>query len=195
MEKLVERITDKLVSSETVLPEDRDIYEFGLQQGFWAIVNYITIVIVALLLNMFWEAIVFSSAYLSLRSFAGGYHTKTPLRCYVVGILIVIAALAVIKYVPWNMYIIMVSTVVSAIIVCLLAPIEDANKPLDKLEEKRYRKRTLIILLIQVLIILFSLVFNVKVLCICIVVALVNLSVILIVGKIKNQFNKEKNVV
>ena len=85
---------------------------------------------------------VFLFTYIFLRSNAGGYHAKTPLRCYLLSTVIVVVALSGIQYVPWNIQIAVPVLLVSCVIIVGRAPMEDANKPLDAIEKLVYKKRT-----------------------------------------------------
>ena len=56
-------------------------------------INISSALIIGLIFGKFFEAAVFIVAYCSLRSFAGGYHAKTPLRCYVFSVIMLIIVL------------------------------------------------------------------------------------------------------
>lgn len=85
------------------------------------------------------------AAYIPLRMLAGGYHAKTPLRCYNFSVIMLIVVSIGIKYISitdWGYYILLATT---ALIVIVFSPVEDKNKPLDETESKAYKRRTVII--------------------------------------------------
>ena len=90
------------------------------------------------------------------------------------------------KYIPeTNLYIIII-TIISCIIVFSLSPVEDRNKPLDKTERTVYRKRSLYVLLVEVILIVILLSIGFKFVALSVSISLLALSLMLIAGKIKN---------
>lgn len=91
------------------------------------------------------EIAVFMATYIPLRSFAGGYHAKTPIRCYIFSVILLIIVSSCMKYIfiaEWVYYAILAT---AALVVLILAPVEDKNKPLDETEHKVYKRRTMLI--------------------------------------------------
>ncbi|MEG2813783.1 MAG: accessory gene regulator B family protein [Oscillospiraceae bacterium] len=185
-----EKITDSLINNGTIETDDKELYLYGFQQGFFILLNFVTSIVIGLLLGMFWQSIIFTMTYLPLRTFAGGYHAKTPLRCYFSSILLITVTLLTIKFVPWNIFICIICTLASSLVVLILAPVEDQNKPLDDTEKVVYRRKAQVILsAIVFMILLFS---HIKIHFIVntIVTSLSVLAIMLIFGKIKNKLLK-----
>ena len=95
-----ERVVESLISLGVVPSEDKDIYVYGIGQGTVLLVNLISVIIIGLLLGMVWQSLVFILAYIPIRSYAGGYHASTQLRCYILSNAVVVAVLLAIKLVP-----------------------------------------------------------------------------------------------
>lgn len=144
------QLANLLIETGTIKSDDRDLYVCGIYQACLFILNIATTIVVGLILGMVWESIVFSLAYIPIRTYAGGYHSKTQLRCYLLSIAIITASLLAIKLIPWNGFICTVIILCAGLPVLFLAPVEDSNKPLDKQEKAVYRKRTYIILGVSV---------------------------------------------
>lgn len=134
MTVFTERVVTLLQGNGIIREEDRELYIYGLQQGFIIIWNILTTVTIGIILGQVWESILFMFAYFPLRSCAGGYHAKTPLRCYLLSIIMAIAALISMRLPIWNSVIGLVSVIGSSVVILLLAPVEDSNKPLDATE-------------------------------------------------------------
>lgn len=172
--------------------EDRELYEFGIRQGIFLVINIVTSLLIGLFTGMIWQCIVFMLAYNPLRSYAGGYHAGTPLKCYLLSIPIMLLVLFGIRLIPWNGYIVVIAIILAGITVLLLAPVEDANKPLDELETIVFRRRARIILAI-VSFAAFALWFaGAEQFAPAIVMALVVITVMLILGAVKNKLLEEK---
>ncbi|MBU5314543.1 accessory gene regulator B family protein [Tissierella carlieri] len=183
---LSEILTDKLISMQIISVEEKDIYSYGFKQGLLLLLNMITIIIIGFFFNMIWQSVIFMVAYSILRVYAGGYHASTPFSCYLFSVVMITAVLWLIKLIPWNGFICFIITTVSCIIILLIAPVEDANKPLDQEEKRIFKKRTNIILGV---LIGFALLFwftGEKQISICIIMGICLISVMLVLGKIKD---------
>lgn len=184
-EKTSEKITNAIAQNGTIKAEDKELYKYGIEQGMMILLNLCTTLIIGAVFKMVWQSILFTAAYIPIRSYAGGYHSKTPQRCYIFSILMIIAVLWGMKYFDNTYFICIALLVFASIIILLLSPVEDKNKPLDKLEKHVYKKRTLIILGIEILIILLFLVIDILSISFCMVIALFSLSIMLVLGRIK----------
>ena len=180
------KIADSLVHAGAVPSEDKALYEYGIRQGILTVINIVTAVLIGLILGMVWQTIVFLIAYTPIRSYAGGYHAGTPLMCYLLSIPMIIAVLFGIRLIPWNGYIFTFVIICAGIAIIMLAPVEDANKPLDQLERAVYRKRSrmvLVVLSIAAVILWFA---GIKQSSLSIAMALGVIAVMLILGAVKN---------
>lgn len=81
--RLSRKIGNDLIKSDIVKAEDAKIYIYGINQILTYVINVFSALIIGAILGVFLEITVFMAAYIPLRSFAGGYHAKTPLRCYI----------------------------------------------------------------------------------------------------------------
>lgn len=148
--RLSHKIGNNLVRSNVIKEEDAEIYIYGINQIFVSVLNVSSALIIGLILDMFVESIIFMVAYIPLRSFAGGYHAKTPLRCYFASLILIFAVLLFCKIVPFNLFLHGGILLVSSVVIALLCPVQDNNKPLDNSEHHRYKKISITILLIEV---------------------------------------------
>jgi accessory gene regulator B len=190
MIKFVKNYSDKLVTNKVIKAEDQELYSFGLQQGLLIILNLLTTVFIGIIFGMILESVLFLVSYIPLRSFAGGYHAKTPLKCYFLSLILLIIVLLAVKYIIWTNYIIIGVSLISGLIIFFLAPVEDINKPLDIIEVKVFKKRTKQLLSIELIIIILFLVIRQNIISTCISVSLFTLSIMLIMGLVKNKIKK-----
>lgn len=75
--------------------------------------------------------------------------------------------------------------IVSSLVILVLSPVGTANKPLDEIEIKIYRKKTIIVWCIEICVALVLFVLNVTDIYISIVLAQVLISLALIFGKVQ----------
>lgn len=147
--RLSHKIGDNLVRSNVIKEEDAEIYIYGINQILVSVLNVSSALIIGLILDMFPESLIFMATYIPLRSFAGGYHAKTPVRCYFTSLILIFVVLLFCKYVPFNLLLYGGMLLVSLVAIAFLCPVQDNNKPLDTVERKRYKKIAIVILLIE----------------------------------------------
>lgn len=189
-EKASETVTRKLQENNTINEEQYEICRYGIQQGFTIILNVVTTLIIGMIMGELLYAVVFTILYIPLRSNAGGYHAKTAIRCYLYSILLMIAVLLAIKHITIPSFICIIIFVISIAVICILAPIEDANKPLDEIEVKVYHKRTLIILATESMLFIISLALHLRYFMLTTIWVMITMSVILLMGKLCNMIKK-----
>ena len=114
----------------------------------------------------------------------------TASRCYIYSILLMIAVLLAMKYLYIPTFICIIALVISCAVILILAPVEDANKPLDNIEQVVYRKRTYVITALETTIFFIALFFGVKQILLCDMWVVVMMCGILITGKCKNELNR-----
>lgn len=188
--KIAEKLANNLEENQIIKHDDRELYVYGFNQGLNILLNLITTLVVGLLFRNILELAIFIAAYIPLRSFAGGYHAKTPLRCYIYSIVMLILVSVGMKHLFFVDMVYYAILVISSLIIYTLSPIEDQNKPLDKIEIKVYRKRSLLIMLIELIICILFNVLSINKLFISIVYALFVMSIMLLIGMIKNKIMK-----
>ena len=186
MTVFTERVVTILQENEIIRKEDRELYIYGLQQGFIIIWNMLTTVTIGILLGQVWESMLFMFAYFPLRSCAGGYHARTPLRCYLLSIIMAIAVLVSMRLPIWNSVFSFISVIVSSIVILFLAPVEDGNKPLDANETVVFKKRTKAVLYVLIGLMLFFQIVGLFEASHCITLSFITLSIMLVLGKFKN---------
>lgn len=187
MEKLSHKIGDDLVRSGVVKAEDAEVYIYGINQILAYVLNASSSLIIGLIFGVTFEIVIFMAAYIPLRSFAGGYHAKTPLRCYIFSVIMLIVVSIGLKYLAVSEWVYYAVLLVSVLGVLVLSPVEDRNKPLDEMEHKVYKKRAVIILAIELLISGLLKLAGLDSLFVAIVYSFATLSFMLIAGKIKNS--------
>jgi len=191
--KVFERIAGNLVSNGTISAEDKEIYEYGLKRIATTILNAVTTLIIGFIFCMIWQSILFMVSYVPLRSYVGGYHARTPLRCYIFSIILTVCVLLSIKYIPHNNILFYALTIISGAVVFVFAPIGDENKPLDETEIKVFKKRTKIILFTEIVLIILFLILKLNFISTCLIISLVCASFMLILSVLKSVIIKSKN--
>ena len=187
--RLAGKIGNNLVHSGVIKEEDAEIYIYGINQILTSVLNVSSALIIGVIFGVFPEIAVFMAAYIPLRSFAGGYHAKTPLSCYVFSVIMLIVVSIGLKYLhlaDWVYYAVFVA---ATLVVLVLSPVEDRNKPLAEIEQKVYKKRTMNIAAAEVMVCLALKFVGYDNLFVAVVYSFVVLSFMLVAGKVKNHWS------
>ena len=191
----LEQFADMLIANEKCKSEDKEIIVYGLSTAIEMAFNFISTLILGLVFGMLIESIIFLVSFSFLRTYAGGYHARTALRCYFFSITTIIITLIVLQseVVHHGYYLIML--VLAIPIIMALSPVPDANKPLDAIEVKVYKKRAYMILAINVFIGIIAYIFKLYSISNTVCLAMFVLAIILLLGKYINTKNNTEVVV
>ena len=184
-----DKITNYLMKNGFVPREDREIYAYGLYLGIIMIINFITFILIGLFFKMVKESLVFMIFYIPLRTYAGGYHAKTPTRCYFLSILMILSVLLAVKTASWTNSMVIGMSLLSGITIFALVPVEDGNKPLSNSQVIRYKKVARMILAIELIgisILLYGGYFNIT---LPMALSIVTISIMVILGRVRNKLN------
>src|SRR6056297_1027840 len=146
---MIEKYVKNLVNQNIIESDKQEIYTYGIKQGILIIINIATVVGIGLVLGLLAESMVFLVTYILIRTYAGGYHAKTQLGCYIFSTVAVTVIPLGIKYIIFSCFIYLIAALISATIIYVFSPIENINKPLSKKEKILYGKkaRTLVSIL------------------------------------------------
>lgn len=150
------------------------------------LINILTILLVGRMFGMLWQSVVFMVTYIPLRTYAGGYHARTQWGCYISSVVLIVAVLLGIRFIPWTNFIIIAISIISGLIIYILSPVEDSNKPLDTTEVKAYGKKARMILGFEFGVLILLMFIGVNNIVVCISVSLIMASFMVILGEIKN---------
>lgn len=183
-------IADILEQQNRFTAEDKELYRYGIQQGLNLALNILTTILIGVLCGMLYPSILFLMCYMPLRSFCGGYHAKTHIRCYIYSVIMITCILLIAKYFTFSILVYGILVLVSLIAIFLLAPVEDNNKVLDIYEKRVFRKRACTIAVLEVLIYHIFLIIRFTNSYKILSIALFSLSMLMIIGRIKNYIQR-----
>ncbi len=187
-------IADILEQQNKFMAEDKELYRYGIQQGLNLALNILTTMIIGCLFGMFYSSVLFLLSYMPLRSFCGGYHAKTHFRCYIYSVVMITCILLVAKYLTFSALVYEILILVGFTVILLLAPVEDQNKTLDSDEKRMFRKKACIIAILEVSIYHICLIVNLVNTYKILTISIFSLSILMIIGRIKNLIRSKKEM-
>lgn len=135
MNYLVSQIVNFITEQDVISDESdvQDFYRYGIEISISSLLNIVLVVIAGILIHHIIESIVFLSLFILIRSFTRGYHADTYFRCnLLMCTTFILTALAnSIFSNKFSLLIIIVLICVTELIVSVLGPIENKNKPID----------------------------------------------------------------
>ena len=200
IQKICLKLCDHFIETGIIAPENKELYCYGMHQGTVILFNLLTALLIGVMLDSVPEVILYFAAYIPLRIYAGGYHAQTPQRCYFFSVILITAILLAIKYVSFHQMICCVGIIINAVLITILTPVEDKNKPFTKKERVFFRERTKLLLFSEIAVFTASSLLHFTILSTCIFMAFSTVSVMLILGHVKNHaiekshIEKEPNV-
>lgn len=190
MRGLVDKIINNFIKQGIIPSEDSEIYAYGLYQGIVIIINILTYILISLYFKMVWESVIFLVCYIPLRTYAGGYHARTQVKCYFLSILMITLVILAIKTVPWTSSIMIGLLLLGGSIIFVLSPVEDSNKPLSDSQKIVFKRIARTILLIELIIGITLLQMGYIMFVLPITLAMVVACIMVVFGRARNGLKK-----
>ena len=149
MEKFSSKLIEFFVSNDLIKNEDKELYEYAVNIILSSLIHIATVMIIGLCFNLFIESLVFYFSFIAIRKFAGGYHAKTPVRCYAFSVISSIIMLCLIKYANsvGNIftYLLIIFELLCVVLIILMSPLDTENIPLNSYAKKWYKTLAVLI--------------------------------------------------
>ena len=151
MKNLSEKLTDYIVKAGVIPQESYALYQYGFQIGIEMLSCFLVCFGIAIYMHMVPNFIVFTGIFMLLRTYAGGVHLNSFIKCFVcsvtVQLFVLIVSNQVIIVPPVSWFII----ICGSILIFRIAPVDNVNKELEK-EEKTYCKKISMKILIGIVV-------------------------------------------
>lgn len=155
--EFIDKTVDNFVQNGIIEDENKELYAFGMRQGMTMVLNVATTVVIGAVLGMVWQSLLFMVSFIPLRSFAGGYHARTQLQCYLSSVVLIFISLLAIKFYTEINFIYLGLALLGSILIFFLSPVESKNRPLDETERLVFKKKARTILVIEICVLLLLL--------------------------------------
>lgn len=146
-------ITDYLVDQmieKNIISEDKEIYIYGLNNGFTILINFITALFLSCIVQKTDILLFFLVSFIPLRSYCGGLHCKSRFLCYIYSNIIITCLLVIQNFFCKNITIFLIITFANFIYLFCTKTKGNQVRSLDDYEIIQYTKIKRITLLIIV---------------------------------------------
>lgn len=165
---LAQCIAGCLLRNGIIDGEKLDIYIYGFEIIISNTCGFLIAFILGLFFSQMVECAVFMLVFVILRSFCGGYHADTYLKCNTIFATTLTFVMIYVKYIPYHsakMGIVM--GIFSLLTIILFSPVENKFKPLD---EPTKRKCKIMSLCLACIVLLLSILLRITTAKLCVVI-------------------------
>lgn len=142
LDRLICRFINRQVASGKLQEEDRELYEYAYQLLVLQAVNLLILIVIGVGFSCLFPLLLFAAVYIPLRSFAGGWHASTPVRCSLFSAVLELAVAVLLKseslLATWHLLSLLM--IPAGIIIWRMVPSGAASKPLSDSEKIKYRR-------------------------------------------------------
>lgn len=149
MIKLISSKVARILCKDEKHTDNYELYEYAIYIILSSAFHMATVIVLGLVFNLLTESLVFYLSFIVIRKFAGGYHAKTPVRCYLFSFASNIIILCLVKWLSsintLFIFIFIIFELLCVVLILLISPLDTENNPLTGQEKKMYRMLTSII--------------------------------------------------
>lgn len=139
--RIAQGLSSFFISRKIIKEEERLVYDYSFEIFLSTIFNFLAVAVLAFVSRTIIPTIWFLVGFIAVRSTAGGFHAETHIGCFLIMLF---------SYVTYLLLILMLSNSALSIITVLfcisswmlifiLSPVEDYNKPFSKEEHKKFK--------------------------------------------------------
>lgn len=135
-----EYIVGFLCKNDIITDEEKNIYQYGFEIGISNLVNVFIAIMLGLIFSQLVSILIFLCVFSVMRKYSGGYHADTYEKCELIFALNVIGIIYILKLgIYFSKIQCLCISVLSILILVILAPIENKHKPLDINNCRKYK--------------------------------------------------------
>lgn len=145
---IADYLIDRMMEKNIISKDDKEIYNYGLNNGFTVLINFITALFISYIVRKTDIFLFFLVSFIPLRSYCGGIHCKSRFLCYIYSNIIITCLLVIQNFFCKNITIFLIISFANFIYLFCTKTDGNRVRSLDDYEIVRYTKIKRIILLI-----------------------------------------------
>lgn len=172
IEKCTEIVSNWLIKNEVIEEADKDLYSYAVYSLFMSVSPLILAIALGLCVGNIARSIVIVIPFVFIRKFGGGYHANHAWFCLLSSCLILFLCIMASFYVQHGLMLTIV-TIIATISLVYFSPIEHENRILTLEECRLYKKTTIILVCIFVIIANMLALFNLYTYSVCVSIGII----------------------
>ena len=139
---MAQRISSFFISKDIVPEEERSIYDYSFEILLSTVMNFLAVMIIAFFSHTVIPTIWFLIGFMAIRATAGGFHAETHVGCFLILMCTYGGYLLGLLWLSNSVLTVLtvVFSIISWLLVVILAPVEDHNKTFSKDEYRKFKK-------------------------------------------------------
>lgn len=193
LERMINRISDSIVAwlidKQVIDEEERELYKYATFNCIFTLLPFLTIIPFCLMTGTIINGIVVVMTFLTLRKYTGGYHAKTPMKCWLYSSLLMIGLIYGTTIIE-NNSIITIFVLIAVCSIWIFSPIDSDNRKLDVSERKTYRTHSRCVSLVLFLFYVVLSILSKNALAIMFATGIMFASVLQLIGLLEQYLNE-----
>ncbi len=143
IERTAKRIAVCCAKNNVIHQEQEEVCAYGMELLIATLCSTAAILGAGLILHRFWYTIFLLIPFYHIRIYAGGIHAETYAKCilsFTVGFLTILLGTEYLIQAGFQDGL-MLYSLMSFLVICLVSPVEDHSRPLSVDEQARYKKK------------------------------------------------------
>lgn len=132
IKKIAIRTTQVLINKNIIQNEEYEIYEYCVELAIVSLMSYLSLLSIAIIFNEIICSLLFLVSFSLFRRLNGGYHANNYSKCAMISLSCYMLMIFIIKNCGSVFEITYLHLIVGLILVILISPQQDDNKPLTK---------------------------------------------------------------
>ena len=189
MERISQKVVAYFLRNNVITEDEQDIYQYGTELVLSSILGIVLVLLAGVILHQFWFAVVHLLCMIAVRIYSGGFHADTYIVCNSSSVITFLLVCGVTVWLPpktW-LWVAIAFCIVALIIAFYLSPVEHPNKPFTAKQGRKYRMISLTMMVLLSISAVILTVYGIQ-MGVCIAATLLAISILMIVGIIKNHF-------
>lgn len=147
--KGISEFVEKQLQKRQIEEDDKEIYRYGYKLLLEKMIAFLMTLTIMIISGSYLEILFFCFAFIPIRSYAGGYHSRRACQCFFLSSAVVIIFVWSKQYIS-VLYNHSIYTLLTDLVICIviffIAPIETKGK-ITSVKEKKYYHRILGVIL------------------------------------------------
>lgn len=150
MEKMANKLTDWIIKNDPDSADQREVLIYVLQCSFGMLLANCLFLIIAAIMSMALQAVIWTLFYNALRFYIGGFHAKTFLGCLTGGTLFSLLCLTAVNYITGLPVVVLFILIAGSILITFFAaPVIHPNRRMSGRKIKHNHSIAKLIVLIE----------------------------------------------
>ena len=186
LDSLAARIGKYLICNNVISKDDFPVYKYGLELLISSIIETVVICSLGAIFFSLFDAIVFIVCFVLLRSFCGGFHASSYLRCTIYSTLTFSAVAIMAEYVHIDLTALAIMSMIDLTVIIIFSPVENSAKPIDQDHKPRLKIISVAVCIAFIILSFVLCVYGIKY-SDTIIYSITSVCILAIIGKIKER--------